>query len=109
MDIYVVSNLWGAAKTVFGAAVNRADAEGLANRHGGNYRWTEWHEFPSGQWERRALWGDGSAHPSHTQEIVVLPLAGYIEEVPISETPFGARNRNVLSDAWEIGHRFGAP
>jgi hypothetical protein len=100
MNVYVVSACWWRdGATVIGAGGDRADAEAIADRYGtdgeGVGGWAAWKEDVSPAegsctWRRDALRPDGSIHPSLYQEIVVVPLAGFIEEVPIAQTPFAS-------------------
>lgn len=84
MDVYVMLNVWKGRSIVAGAGASLPDAEVVADRFAGDYGWTPWHDLPTpDQRERRALWADGSVHPDHTQEIVRVPLAGYIGDRPI--------------------------
>jgi hypothetical protein len=99
MDVYVVLNIWKERSSVAGAGARSEDAEVIADRLGGNHRWTDWRDEPTpGQRSRRALWADGSTHPDHTQEIVRVPLAG--------GTPVSVIARTEIE---EIGRAFGAP
>jgi hypothetical protein len=86
MNVYVVSSTWyrdGA--TVIGAATDRAGAEVIADRYDEDdpriASWTSWtgDAVPvDGRptWRRDALLADGIVHPSLSQEIVCVPLAG---------------------------------
>jgi hypothetical protein len=86
MNVYVVSAVWdhvGAA--IIGAATERSDAESIAERYPDDdpwvKSWTPWQERTDfvgglGLWERSALLPDGTVHPSLSQEIVCVPLAG---------------------------------
>jgi hypothetical protein len=120
MDIYVVSNVYDrGGSTIVGAGVERADAEALADRfareltHG---TWSDWldisREMGHGMWERVT-----ASDPRLSQEIVCVPLAGYIGDWPtitsIDETgsalSHGVPALVVRSEIAEIGRQFGAP
>lgn len=121
MNIYVVSSCWWRdGATVIGAGATREDAEGIAERSDiDDHRlagWAPWKEDVSPAegsctWRRDALMSDGTTHASLYQEIVCVPLAGYIEEVPIEQTPFGRGIPALItrSEIAEIGRQFGAP
>lgn len=84
MNVYVVSSVWADGATVIGAAVDRESAEQIADRAGRAGEWTPWQERidpaqRSFMWGRMALLMNGSVHPSLSQEIVVVPLAGMVE------------------------------
>jgi hypothetical protein len=93
MNVYVISNVWDSSgSTVIGAATDRAGAEQIADRQPGHEEmrgaWAPWVERVdpaegSCSWERVALHADGTVHPSLSQEIVCVPLAGFIGDCPI--------------------------
>lgn len=93
MNVYVISNVWDSSgSTVIGAATDRAGAEQIADRQPGRPEmrgsWAPWVERVdpaegSCSWGRVALHADGSVHPSLSQEIVCVPLAGFIGDWPI--------------------------
>lgn len=86
MNIYVVSNEWDReGSTIIGAAVSREVAEEIAGRtdHPGDSDiqdgWSEWVERSGGSmqaWERLPMYRNGTYHPSMSQTIVRVPLAG---------------------------------
>jgi hypothetical protein len=86
MNVYVISNVWDhSGSTVIGAATDRAGAEQIADRQPGRPEmrgaWAPWVErvdsaAGSCWWERVALHADGTVHPSLSQEIACVPLAG---------------------------------
>lgn len=81
MDVYVVSNIWQReGSAIVGAAVDDAGAKSIADRVGA-YRWGPWSEI-GGTQERVAMLADGSEWPKLRQEIVRVPLAGYIADWP---------------------------
>jgi hypothetical protein len=90
MDIYVISNCWyrdGA--TVIGAGSDLSDAMAIGDRYGSGVvemveqGWQGWEPSEPGasgryaRWRREALTADGGVHPSLSQEIVKVPLAGF--------------------------------
>lgn len=82
MDVYVAL-LNG---VVIGAGADLASAQEIAERNRGSlgYRpdWEPWqHTVDSDLWSRRA-------EGLQLQKIVKVPLAGYVEEVPIEQGPF---------------------
>jgi hypothetical protein len=93
MNVYVISNVWDhSGSTVIGAATDRTGAEQIANRQpereelrGAWAPWVERVDPAEGScwWERVALLTDGTVHPSLSQEIVCVPLAGFIGDWPI--------------------------
>jgi hypothetical protein len=92
MDIYVVSSCWWRdGASVIGAGVRREDAEAIADRHDtsgeGVGSWAPWtedrHASGLAGWRRDALNADGSVHLSLFQEIVRVPLAGWIGDWPV--------------------------
>jgi hypothetical protein len=89
MDVYVVSNVWTRDATIIGASVDEPGAKAIADRvnaYGDRWdRWEERYDPPLNRafLERVALLPDGTAHPSLSQEIVRVPLAGYIGDWPI--------------------------
>jgi hypothetical protein len=85
MDIYVVSNVWDReGATVIGAADDLDTAQQIADRLDGRPeacdRWAAWITCADtgmpAVLERSALLPDGATHPSLSQEIVCVPLAG---------------------------------
>lgn len=88
MNVYVVSAVWDhVGSAVIGAATERTGAEEIAERYPDDdpwvSSWAPWHERtdiigPIGAWDRAALLPDGTVHPSLSQEIVCVPLAGFI-------------------------------
>lgn len=89
--MYVVSSCWYRnGSTVIGAAMDRAGAKEIADRHDEDdsrlASWSPWKEEVSpaegsGTWHRDALLADGTIHPSLYQEIVCVPLAGSIGDL----------------------------
>lgn len=89
MNIYIVSDVWDrGGSTVIGASIDEAGAKAIADRADGyGGRWGEWVErydppLNRAFLDRVALLPDGSQHPSLSQEIVRVPLAGYIDDWP---------------------------
>lgn len=88
MNVYIVTTVWDReGSTVIGAATDRAGAETIADQIGRSgpaklaSDWAPWVERVdpaegSCTWERMALLPDGAVHPSLSQEIVCVPLAG---------------------------------
>lgn len=123
MDIYVVSNVWWRdGATVIGAGASKQDAESIADRRDGAEPvagWAPWKPDADGQpvTRRDALMFDGTTHASLYQEIVCVPLAGYLGDwpiiQPIDETVDGLRYNvralTMRSEIEEIGRTFGAP
>lgn len=96
--MYVVSSCWWRdGATVIGAAIDRAGAEQIADRHDEDdsrlAAWAPWKEDVnpaegSCAWRRDALLADGTVHPSLYQEIVCVPLAGPVDKsVTFINTP----------------------
>lgn len=92
MNVYVVSAVWDhVGAMVIGAATDRASAESIAERYPDDDPWVKswapWRERIGAEgsctWERVALLPDGTVHPSLSQEIVCVPLAGFIGDWPI--------------------------
>lgn len=92
MDIYVVSNVWDReGATVIGAAGDLDTAQQIADRLDGRPevcdRWAPWiTRAGTGRpavLERSALLPDSTVHPSLYQEVVCVPLAGFIGDWPI--------------------------
>lgn len=88
MDIYVVSDVWWRdGATVIGAGASLADAEAIADRrdrYGESPAFGSWDDWVAdndrpGVGRRDALLTDGTVHPSLSQEIVCVPLAGMVE------------------------------
>jgi hypothetical protein len=94
MDVYVVSNVWyREGATVIGAAVDLASAEEIAERLPpvAGAAWRPWGDAEvDGKRTRNALRADGVSAATFYQEIVRVPLAGYIGDwttlQPIDET-----------------------
>jgi hypothetical protein len=93
VNVYVISNVWGrSGSTVLGAATDRSGAEQIGDLQPGNEEmrgaWAPWVEVDpaadSCSWRRLALHADGAVHPSLSQEIVCVPLAGFIGDWPIN-------------------------
>jgi hypothetical protein len=94
MNIYVVSNVWDRdGSTIIGAATDHAGAELIADRteHPApediRGEWSPWSERErsaegSCTWERVPKYKNGTYHESLSQEIVRVPLAGYIGDWP---------------------------
>lgn len=112
MNIYVISNCWWHdGSTVIGAATDRAGAEAIGDRYGEDdppiATWAPWKEdvspaYGSCTWRRDALLADGTIHPSLSQEIVCVPLAGSTAPVTSGSPIYG-------QEIAEIGRQFGAP
>jgi hypothetical protein len=122
MNIYVVSSCWWRdGATVIGAAVERADAERIAERaETDDHRlasWAPWKEEVSPSegfctWHRDALMADGTTHASLYQEIVCVPLASghpiiVMDDREVALTWNGRTGGR--SEIEEIGRQFGAP
>lgn len=101
MNIYVVSKLWREHGTlgngmVIGAGVGLEDAQAVADRWDCRPgKWGTWVADPgpgarSQRWTREVIGRDGEPFDQNAQEIVCLPLAGYIGDwtpvEPIDET-----------------------
>jgi hypothetical protein len=85
MNVYVVSEVaWRDGAEVIGAATDRAGARAIADRDLDDDSrvagWTPWKQDPLSEspptWRRDAMLADGTMHPSLSQEIVCVPLAG---------------------------------
>lgn len=115
MNIYVISNVWDhSGSTVIGAATDRAGAEQIAERQLGYEEmrgaWAPWVERVdpaegSCSWERVALHSDGTVHPSLSQEIVCVPLAGWaaVEDQPAPPDLGAHPERKVSAGVLYVG------
>lgn len=89
MDIYVVSNVWREQATIVGAAADLATARAIADRHQrtvmGDFHapgmWKDWEDRDGVKTRKSLIW-------RARQEIVTLPLAGFVEDAPIGRTPY---------------------
>ena len=123
MDIYVVSNFWREQATIVGAAADPGTAEAIAELHrrtvmGGQHAPGTW-----GEWtERGGVRSRGSLIWRARQEIVTVPLAGYVREWNDSTDPVEDMRRYLQTspgtrlaalgyqnEIREIGRCFGAP
>lgn len=103
MDVYVViDQVRDEPGQVLGAAADLASAQAIGEERAG--QGTPWIFVEQAGWHTR----DAGAG---WQEIVRVPLAGHLEEVPIERTPFGRGIPALISQSeiTEIGRLFGAP
>lgn len=110
MDVYVVSNVWDhGGATIIGAGADESGAKAIADRvnaYGDRWDgWTERYDPPLNRafLERVALLPDGSQHPSLSQEIVCVPLAGSV--FPETHDPLAGLRRIKPIDDRPVAHR----